>query len=196
MTTRARKAIRARWILALVALAAACGGGGGLVTIFVPVEVSEQTIKGFAPQSAQGQCNPGVQGTGSLGPDGFQPLSINLKASKELEGQSFLRFTHVELKKITLTILIPPSQQGQTWDFVDSISIFADDPSTSDPPVLVAKLDPVPRGITQMVIPGTGVDISDIASADHFTVSGSANGRPPCADVHFNGQADFDVSIF
>jgi hypothetical protein len=53
----------------------------------------------------------------------------------------------------------------------------------------------VPRGQTSIRIEGTGADISDIASADRFEVRGEVSGRPPCADVHFDGEADFKVSF-
>jgi hypothetical protein len=192
------KKTRFIFLLLLVWVTAGCGGGGGisgLLTFGIPLDIEEQTIQGYAPDALQVTCNPNAQGSGNLGPDTITPISFSLRDSEELRGQSFVRFARVELERVTLTILIPHSQEGQTWDFVDSISIFADDPATPEPPVLIAKLDPVPRGITQMVIPGTGVDISDIASQDRFTVSGTATGRPPCADVHFNGEADFTVSL-
>ena len=190
-----REAIRAGALLALALAAAGCGSGGSRLSFAIPLDISEQTIPGSFPASLQGACNPTIQGVGTLAPDAITPVSFTLKDSKQLQGQSFVRFAKVVLERVTLTILIPPSQAGQTWDFIDSVSIYADDPATPDPPVLVAKLDPVPRGLTTMVIPGTGVDISDIASADRFTVSGTVTGRPPCADVHFDGKADFDVSL-
>ena len=62
--------------------------------------------------------------------------------------------------------------------------------------MLVAELDPVPTDATTITIPGTGVDISDIASADNFVVSGEVTGRIPCDEVHFVGKADFDVELF
>jgi hypothetical protein len=182
-------------LIALTLVAVSCGGGSGFPSISINLDISEQTIPGSAPPAVQGSCNPSVQGGGSLSPDSITPISFDLRASKELQGKSFLRFADVFLDKVTLRI-VPPSQAGQTWDFLDSIRLFADDdPSDSNPPVLVAVLDPVPRGATEIVIPGNGVDISDIASANRFTVTGEVRGRPPCADVHFVGKADFEVTI-
>jgi hypothetical protein len=135
-----------------------------------------------------------VPGSGTLSSDALQPIAFDIKGSKELQGQSVLGFTKVTLDHVDLTI-IPPSQAGQTWDFLDSIKLSADVPGRGDPPVLVAVLDPVPRGQTTIRIAGTGADISDIASADRFEIRGEVSGRPPCADVHFDGNAKFEVSL-
>ena len=103
-----------------------------------------------------------------------------IKASQELKGKDFISFAHVELDHVTLTI-VAPSQSGQTWDFLDSIKLFAQVVGSTDPPVLVAELNPVPNGRTEIEIPGTGADISDIASADKFQISGEVSGRPWCS---------------
>jgi hypothetical protein len=131
-------------LLALVSLVAGCGGGGldDLLTFGVPLEIEDQTIQGYVPDPLQVTCNPNAQGAGNLGPDTITPISFSLRDSEELRGQSIIRFARVELERVTLRILIPPSQAGQTWDFVDSISIFADDPATPEPPVLVGQARP------------------------------------------------------
>jgi len=182
-------------LIALFAAVLGCGGGGlNLPSIFVPLDISEQKIPGYTPPSLQSSCAVNLAGTGVLSPDSFQPVSLSIKHSKELQGESAVGFLKVVLDRVTLTI-ISPSQAGQTWDFLDSIKLFADVPGQNQPPVLVAELDPVPRGQTTIVVKGTGADISSIASADNFEVTGQVSGRPPCADVHFNGQADFNVSL-
>jgi hypothetical protein len=160
----------------------------------VSLDISEQTIPGFLPPSLQATCNPTVPIFGNLGPDSIVPITFSIKASQELKGKSFIGFARVQLDHVTLTI-VPPSQSGQTWDFLDSVKLYAQAVGSSQPPVLVAELNPVPNGKTEIEIPGTGVDISDIASADKFQISGVVTGRPPCADVHFIGNADFNVSL-
>ena len=184
--------------LCLVAIGlAACGkNGGGLLSTSVPVtlDISEQTIPGYLPAALQATCNPAIPGLGSLGPDSILPISFDIKASQELKGKSFVGFVRVEVDHVTLTI-VSPSQTGQTWDFLDSVKLYAQVVGSSNPPVLVAELDPVPNGQTEIQIPGTGTDISDIASADKFQISGVVSGRPPCADVHFVGAVRFDVSL-
>jgi hypothetical protein len=180
----------------LAACLAACGKNGGLLSTSVPValDIDEQTIQGYLPDDLQAACNPAIPGLGNLGPDSILPITFDIKASQELKGRDFISFAHVELDHVTLTI-VAPSQSGQTWDFLDSIKLFAQVVGSTDPPVLVAELNPVPNGRTEIEIPGTGADISDIASADKFQISGEVSGRPPCADVHFVGKVKFDVSL-
>ena len=182
-------------LLLVLALAVGCGGdhGGLLGSIGVSLDIDDQTIPGFTPAPLQGTCVVNIPGTGAISTDILTPISFNIKASDELQGQGVISFADVFVDNITLNI-IPPSQAGQTWDFLDSIRLFATAPG--EEPVLVAELSPVPRGQTTIVIPGTDNDISDIASNDEFTVTGDVSGRPPCADVHFDGEADFDVSLF
>jgi hypothetical protein len=198
--TSGRLGMRAHGFLlaAVVALSVACGDdhGGLLGAIGVSLRIDDQTIPGFVqPAELQGACIVNVPGIDPISTDILTPISFNIKASDELQGQAAIGFAKVFIDKITLTI-IPPSQSGQTWDFLDSIQLFASVAGSGDPPVLVAELDPVPRGLTTLVIPGKDVDISDIASHDEFQVTGKVSGRPPCADVHFDGSAKFDVSLF
>lgn len=182
---------RSQIIVACLFLAAAtivdCGGKLGLPFIGVSLDIPAQTIPGVAGGS-QSACDP----LGNVVVNSLTPISFDIRASKELRGKSVIRFTRVVLDHITLTI-IPPSQASQNWDFVDSIQFFANAPGQA--PVLVAELNPVPNGKREIEIPGTGVDLSDFASRDNFEVSGQATGRPPCADVHFDGSGSFDVSI-
>ncbi len=175
-------------------LFAACGGsGGGLPGIPIGLDIERQTVHGFAGPDVTSCDLPTTMPIGS----GFlAPLSINLRDSEELQGRSFIRFTDVVLEKVVLRTVDVPAGDQDTWDFLTSIRLFADDPADAEPRVLVAELDPVPRGKTEITIPGTGVDISDIASADRFIVTAEVSGFPPCDDVHFDGEADFEVSIF
>src|ERR1051326_4654535 len=130
-------------LLAIVFTACGKGGGnGGLISVPVSLDISDQTIPGYAPAAAQPLCNPAIPGVGNLGPDTIVPLTFNIRASQDLQGKSFIGFAHVELDHVTLRI-IPPSQAGQTWDFLDSIKLFAQAVGSTAPPVLVAELDPV-----------------------------------------------------
>jgi len=173
-----------------------CGDhGGGLISaIPVSLDISDQTIPGYLPTALQAACNPAIPGLGNLGPDSILPITFDIRASQQLEGKDFIDLATVELDHVTLTI-VSPSQSGQTWDFLDSIKLFAQKVGSVDPPVLVAELDPVPNGKTEIEIPGKPVDISGIVSADKFQISGQVTGRPPCADVHFVGEVTFDVSL-
>jgi hypothetical protein len=174
-------------------LLAACGDNGLFPGIPIDLPIERQTVPGFAGHGAA-SCD--FPTSASIGSSFLAPLTINLRDSEELRGKSFIRFTRVTLEKVVLSIRDVPAGDSDTWDFLTSIRIFADDPSDGEPPVLVARLDPVPRGKTEITIRGTGVNIADIASADRFVVTGDVSGFPPCDDVVFDGEADFEVAIF
>ena len=179
--------------LMLGGLLVSCGSDAfdDLTRVGVDVDIDRQTVPGLLPIPGI-PCEEIVQGLPGLA----QPLTINLRDEEELQGEGAIgRFESVVLDVIRLDIVDVPAGDSDNWDFVDSIRLFADDPATIDPPVLVAELDPVPQGITSMEIPGTGADIADIASAENFTVSGEVTGRIPCDEVHFIGEADFDVEV-
>ena len=182
---------RALVALAVLALLGSCSEDDfeDLVTIGVDVDIERQTIPGLNL--------PGCELLLDALPLLLQPLTIDLRGEEELEGEDVIgEFESVVLEDVTLDIVDVPAGDSDNWDFVDSVRLFADDPDTPEPPVLVAELDPVPSGITRMVIPGTGVDIADIASADNFNVVGEVTGRVPCDDVNFVGEANFDVELF
>src|SRR5439155_15513844 len=121
--------------LLLAACLVACGkdGIGGLLSVGVSLDISEQTIPGFLPAELQATCNPTVPILGNLGPDTILPITFDIKASQELKGKDFIGFARVELDHVTLTI-VPPSQSGQTWDFLDSIKLFAQVVGSTEPP--------------------------------------------------------------
>jgi hypothetical protein len=185
---------RGVFFAAVLAFGISCGsdGVGDLVTVAVDVDIERQTIPGLLPVPGV-PCEEIIQVLPGLS----QPITIDLRGEEELEGEGAIgAFKSVVLDVIRLDIVGVPAGDSDDWDFVDSIRLFADDPATADPPVLVAELDPVPQNITSMEIPGTGVDISDIASAENFTVSGEVSARVPCDEVKFEGEADFDVELF
>jgi hypothetical protein len=184
-----------RWTLGLpaLALAIACGEGSFIPSVGVDLDIPRQTIKGFLEPPFT-NCDQLSELT--IG-NPFAPFVFRLRDAEELQGQDIVTFKNVVLEKHTLDTVDPaPGGEVDNWDFVDSVKLYADRPDDDKPRVLVAELDSVPTGVTRIVIPGTGVDISDIASADSFTVSGEVTGRPPCDNVNFVGQADFDVTVF
>src|SRR5437764_5915809 len=90
-------------LIALVAGVLGCGGNGlGLPSIFVPLTIHEQTIPGYTAPALQSTCAVNLAGTGVLSPDSFQPVSLSIKHSKELQGQSAVGFLTVKLDKVTL----------------------------------------------------------------------------------------------
>ena len=48
---------------------------------------------------------------------------------------------------------------------------------------------------TKVLAIAAGADIREIASAVRFDIRGDVTWRPPCAVVHFDVEADFDVPL-
>lgn len=183
-------------ILASTALALSIGCGGDsvgdviedLLAIGIDVDIERQTVPGIPIL-----CDE----LGQLLPQLSKPITIDLRGEEELQGEGVIgEFESVILKHIDLRIVDVPAGDRDDFDFVDSIRLYADVPNDTEPPVLVAELDPVPRNVTEIRIPGTRVQLRRIASRDNFTVSGEVTGRVPCDEVHFDGEADFEVELF
>ena len=182
--------LRAITASAALALSIGCGSDAirDLLRFDVDAEIERQTVPGVPIL-----CDD----LGALLPALSPPLTINLKDEEELQGEGLIgEFESVILRHIDLRIVDVPAGDSDNWNFLDSVRLFADDPNDAEPPVLVAELDPVPQGVTEIRIPGTGVQLRRIASRDDFTVSGEVSGRVPCDEVHFRGEADFEVELF
>ncbi|MEA2624700.1 MAG: hypothetical protein QOD06_745 [Candidatus Binatota bacterium] len=186
-----RRIASAIGLVVVLSLIASCGG---LRDVFestdVDVDIDRQTVPGFTPLPSCDAVSELLLENESIG-----AFTINFRQEDELEGMDLSRLDHVTLDRIRLRVVDVPAGDQDDFDFVDSIRIFADDPGDDRPEVLVAELDPVPENQTEIVIPGTGVDIKDIVS-DNFIARIEADGRPPCDDVHFRGVAEFQLDFF
>ena len=188
--------MRGVWTIGVVALGgallAACGDDGGsfLPAVGVDVDIDQQTVPGLLPVPS---CD---LGTLPLVDNILSPIRIDVAAEEELDGEDFIGLADVRVDEIRLRIVNEAGGDTDNFDFVDSIRLYADDPTDDRERVLVAELDPVPNGVKEIVIPGKDVDVSDIASNDNFTVSGEGTGFLPCDAVHFEGEVEFDVSLF
>jgi hypothetical protein len=181
--------------LGLFALALrGCGGGGGdgILSFGVDIDIDQTTVPGFAdPPLSSCELEP----SGTLD-SAFGEFTVDFSEEEEFQGHGPFELREVVLERIVLTIVDEADGDTDDFDFVDSIRIFADDPDDPEPRRMVAELDPVPDGVKEIVIPGTGVDIADLAAADEFVGQIEATGRPPCDAVNFIGVAEFDVTVF
>jgi hypothetical protein len=185
----------------LCCLALACGSDvgdeaedvlDGLNTMGVEVDIDRQTVPGATPLTSCNFGNSNVFDDASL-----IRFSVDFRNEDELDqGDAISRLDSVVLRDVTLTVRDVPSGDSDNFDFVDSLRLYADDPNDTQPEVLVAELSPVPNGATTIVIPGTGVELVDLADANPLIVRGEVDGRPPCDSVTFDGVADFRVEFF
>jgi len=164
-----------------------------LLTFDVDVNIPRQTVPGFASPV---ETNCDFPTDFILNPAALVG-SLTVSLPEEVEGHDIIDFDEVRIDRVILEIVDEtPGGDQDTFDFVDSLRVFADDPNDNQPEVLVLELNPVPQGQKRIVIPGTGVNIREIATRDSFVLRGEATGRPPCDDVHFVGEVEFEVEVF
>jgi len=172
----------------------ACGGGGGdgLVSFDVDIDIDETTVPGFADPLPSCEFTP----AGDLASDAFGEFTFDFSGEEEFEGRGPFELEKVVLERIRVRIVNEASGDTDNFDFVDTIKLFAEDPTNPQDSRLVAELDPVPDGVKELVIPGTGIDVADLLAEDTFVGRAEATGRPPCDEVNFVGVAEFEVTIF
>lgn len=172
-----------------------CGSGGDdLFTFKVTVDVPRQTIPGFA-EPLLNNCD--LITDLILNPAALAGLTIRLSAEEEFRGHDIVDVKRVTLKRVILEIVDEaPGGDRDTFDFLDSLRLFADDPSDMQPEVLVLALDPVPSGRKRIVVRGFDVDITEIATRDSFLLRGEVTGHPPCDNVNIVAAVEFEVQLF
>lgn len=190
-----RHYLRVLLFLFAIGLVGGCGSdGGGLFTFKVTVDVPRQTVPGFA-EPLLNNCD--LVTDLLLNPASLAGLNIRLAAEEEFRGRDIITVKRVRVKRVILEIVDEaPGGDQDTFDFLDSVRLFADDPTDTQPEVLVLVLDPVPTGRKRIVIPGLNVDITEIATRDSFLLRGEVSGRPPCDNVNFVGAVEFEVQLF
>ncbi|MGH7961160.1 MAG: hypothetical protein ACRERD_04945 [Candidatus Binatia bacterium] len=172
-----------------------CGDSADDIFSFgVDVNIDRQTVPGFA-EPLVNNCDFATDLI--LNPAALTGLTIRFSEEEELQGRDIIDVDKVTVDRVVLEIVDEaPGGDQDTFDFIDSLRLFADDPNDNQPEVLVLVLDPVPTGQKRIVVRGTGVDITEIATRDTFILRGEASGRPPCDDVNFVGEVEFDVELF
>jgi hypothetical protein len=176
-------------------LCSSCGSDSdSFFTITVAVPFPKQTVPGFAqPPLTNCDFSTGLL----LNSAALAGLTVRLSEEDEFAGHDLLDIRRVRVERVIFEIIDEaPGGDRDTFDFLDSIRLFADDPNDNQAEVLVLELDPVPSGRKRLVIPGTDVNIADIASRDSFMLRAEVSGRPPCDNVNFVGEVEFAVRLF
>lgn len=125
----------------------------------------------------------------SLVPNPFK-LTLDVKAETQKRGTG--PATAVFLKELTLSAT-PAATPSGTFDFLDEVHVFIE--SSSQAKVEVAKLKPVPRGVSRVtfdVLPAVDLLPSVNAGA---TLTTSATGTQPAKDFTFTGQVVVTVKL-
>jgi hypothetical protein len=150
--------------LALAVAAALAAGCGDLLSF--DVESSGTT-------TIPGSPVPDVLG-GLPGMSGFS--SINVAQSSEFQNKDTRKdlISSVRVKRMTLRVTNPSSQP---LSFLTRVAFFVEAPGLA--PRRIARLEPVPPGVTTADLQLDDVDIAAYAKADSFSVTTEAEGQSP-----------------
>jgi hypothetical protein len=149
-------------------------GGCSLISFDVSAEIPPQTV----PGSPLGALLPGS----SL----FEvPINVDIQSATAARGTG--PASSATLKSLTLTVTSP---SGATFEFLDSITIFASAPGMAE--TKIAELSPVPDSASISIPPSGGVNLLPYINAG-ITITARASGHMPSQDVTFNGTVVIKV---
>jgi hypothetical protein len=126
-----------------------------------------------------------------LGVLDFQSFnSIDLTQELDNQGVTKEDVDSVVMTSFTLTIQGPA---GANFDFLESVSFFAE--TEGQPKVLVAKLDPVPKGATTLELEMTGVELKPYVVAPKMRISAAVAGKRPMQETTVLAAVVLDVDV-
>lgn len=174
-----RRVRRLPWMVALVVLV--LGTCSSLDNIEVPV-TAEATIP---RRSVLDEL------LGNLSFAGFDGFDISQSQQFENQGYSRDQVDSVRMLEMTLAIRAPA---GANFDFLDAIRFYAEAPG--QPRVLVAELDPVPDGATELtLVVDSSVELQPYVVAPSMTLTTEAEGLRPPEETMVEAEAIFDVDV-
>jgi len=127
---------------------------------------------------------------GDLAFDGFDDIDVS--QSQELENQGYTedQIDSVHLETLTLTVSAPA---GGNLDFLESIAFFVE--AEGEERVEIARLEPVPEGVTEVDVPVADVELLPYVVAESMTVTAEAMGSAPDDDTTVDAHLVFDVDV-
>jgi hypothetical protein len=114
--------------------------------------------------------------------------SIDLTQELENQGVTKDDVDSVRITAFTLTIEAP---QGQTFDFLDSVAFSAE--TDGQPSVVVARIDPVPKGASTLELTVTGAELKPYVVAPKMRISATVKGTRPMQDTTVDAKVVLDV---
>lgn len=174
-----RRVLRLPWAVALAVLA--LGTCGSLDNIEVPV-TAEATIP---RRSVLDEL------LGNLAFAGFDGFDISDSQRFENQGYSKDQVDSVRMLEMPLTVRSPASGN---FDFLDAIRFYAE--AEGLPRVLVAELEPVPDGLTELtLVVDSSVELQPYVIAPAMTLTTEAAGLRPAEETVVEAEAIFDVDV-
>jgi hypothetical protein len=127
---------------------------------------------------------------GVLAFDEFQSISL----TQELDNQGVSKDDVDSVRMISLALVID-GPAGANFDFLESIAFFAE--TEGQPRVLVAEIDPVPKGQTTLDLVMSGVELKPYVVAPSMKLSTTTKGKRPPQEtmVSAAGVLDVDVTV-
>jgi hypothetical protein len=126
-----------------------------------------------------------------LGVLDFQAFnSIDLTQELENQGVGKEDVDSVVMTSFTLTIQGPA---GANFDFLEAVSFFAE--TEGQPKVLVARLDPVPKGATSLELVMTGAELKPYVVAPKMRISAAVQGKRPMQETTVVAAVVLDVDV-
>lgn len=128
---------------------------------------------------------------GTLAFTGFEGLDLTQSQEFRNQGYSKDQVDSVHISSFTMAIQSP---QGANFDFLSSIRFYAS--ADGLPEVLIAELDPVPRGVStlELVVDST-LELRPYVIAPSVTITTSATGTRPPDETTVNADADFEIEV-
>jgi hypothetical protein len=127
---------------------------------------------------------------GQLGFEDFATFDITQQEEFRNQGYKRSQIDSVKLKRLLLSVEDPP---GQTCDFLDRISFFAE--AEGLPRVEIARLDPIPRDSNEIDLEILDVELADHATAESMSIVTEASGRRPENDTTIFALVDLEVDV-
>ncbi|HVK68609.1 MAG TPA: hypothetical protein VM694_29320 [Polyangium sp.] len=125
---------------------------------------------------------------GVLAFDEFQ--SINL--TQELDNQGVTKEDIDSVRMISLALVIE-GPAGANFDFIESIAFFAE--TEGQPKVLVAELDPVPKGKISLDFVVSGAELKPYVVAPSMKLTTTTKGKRPPQETRVSAAAVLDVDV-
>ncbi len=125
---------------------------------------------------------------GVLSFDSFQ--SINL--TQELDNQGVTKDDVDSVRMISFSLVID-APAGANFDFLESIAFHAE--TEGQDKVLVAELNPVPKGQTTIELVMSGAELKPYVVAPTMKLTTAAKGKRPMQETQVTAAAVLDVDV-
>jgi hypothetical protein len=116
-------------------------------------------------------------------------MNISTQEASEQAGVDAIEGLYLD----RLVLRLDSSRNADSFDFLESIEIYAED--LNGEPLLIAVGEQFPRGARSVEMTPTGVNIVDLLQLEHIKVSSKMRGRHPSRDLDITVDAEFLADV-